>query len=707
MSPDVTRVTRAAWWVLLGALLSGAAAAQEAACAAPESLVDVQVGGASRGVTLLRQTPDGRVWLDPAALRDGEDGYVQERVTCPEGELALLRADLSVNLDLEAQVLTVTPNLELLPRRSQAVTRPEVVGVGVGLPVGAVAYDLTVSRAPDGRVAAGGAVGLTGSRGPLSARLDVSAARDRDVQVGGSVRYQPTRDTYVQGVWNASALTGGRGGAFRGVQAETVGGGVRYLPALSVDLPLPAEVQLFSDAQLLGAWTLGAGRQRFTDIPLLGARGSVRAVVKDAAGSREVTVEYEFPAALLPPGAVRAAAEVGQLDGAPYAGGRVAFGVTPSVTLDADASVQSGNSRVRALLVTSGVRGEYVLGGGVQYAQAATDPWVGLANYRVARGPWSLGLAAQVPLNRWASGAAEATLGYAFTGGSASLGAGVDGVQGWSGRAAVTGRLTPQLTATLSGAAGPNVRQARLNVGFTPDSRLSVAGAVSTTGERSVSGSYVFAPGRRASVAYAGGAVSGSYTQSDGPVNVTVSGSTDGQLGAGAQGSVVVAAGRVYASAAPGTDTYVLLRTGVPNLAVYAGGQFRGRTDGRGDLVFSSPAGQAVAISVDVARLPLEVGVKQAVLIVGGTADRALLVDWTGNFTRQRFVDFQTASGEDATGATLFLEGGEQVDLNSFGTGLLPGAAVTLTGELVWPDGRRCAVRIAPDAEQVRCQSSP
>lgn len=113
-----------------GALLTGVAAAQEAACAAPESLVDVQVGGASRGVTLLRQTPDGRVWLDPAALRDGEDGYVQERVTCPEGELALLRADLSVNLDLEAQVLTVTPNLELLPRRSQAVTRPEVVGVG-------------------------------------------------------------------------------------------------------------------------------------------------------------------------------------------------------------------------------------------------------------------------------------------------------------------------------------------------------------------------------------------------------------------------------------------------------------------------------------------------------------------------------------------------------------------------------------------------
>ncbi|MFC3604998.1 hypothetical protein [Deinococcus soli (ex Cha et al. 2016)] len=47
------------------------------------------------------------------------------------------------------------------------------------------------------------------------------------------------------------------------------------------------------------------------------------------------------------------------------------------------------------------------------------------------------------------------------------------------------------------------------------------------------------------------------------------------------------------------------------------------------------------------------------------------------------------------------------MDLNSFGTGLLPGAAVTLTGELVWLDGRRCAVRIAPDAEQVRCQSSP
>ncbi|NTY02616.1 hypothetical protein [Deinococcus sp. JMULE3] len=704
MSPDVTRAAR---WALLGALLTGVASAQEGVCAAPESLVDVQVGGAGRGVTLLRQTPDGRVWLDPAALRGGEDGYVQERVTCPEGELVLLRPDLQVRLDLEAQVLTVTPNLDLLPRRSQAVTRPDVAGVGVGLPVGAVAYDLTVSRAPDGQVTAGGTVGLTGSRGPLSARLDVSAARDRDAQVGGGVRYQPTRDTYVQGVWNAQPLTGGRSGAFRGVQAETVGGGVRYLPALSVDLPLPAEVQLFSDAQLLGVWTLDAGRQRFTDIPLLGARGAVRAVVKDAAGTREVTVEYEFPAALLPPGGVRAAAEVGQLDGEPYAGGRVTFGVTPSVTLDADASVRTGDSRVRALLVTSGVRGEYVLSGGVQYTQAAPDPWVALANYRVARGAWSLGLLAQAPLNRWASGAAEATLGYAFTGGSASVGASVNGVQGWSGRASVTGRLTPQLTATLSGAAGPNVRQARLNVGFTPDSRLSVAGAVSTTGERSVNASYLFAPGRRASVSYAGGAAFASYTQSDGPVNVTVSGGTDGQLGASAQGSVVFAADRVYASAAPGTDTYVLLRTGVPNLAVYAGGQFRGRTDARGELVFSAPSGQAVAISVDVTRLPLEVGVKQAVLLVGGTADRALLVDWTENFTRQRFVDFQTAAGDDATGATLILTGGEQVDLNGFGTGLLRAAPDTLTGELVWPDGRRCPVVIAPDAEQVRCQTAP
>ncbi|MFC3604997.1 hypothetical protein [Deinococcus soli (ex Cha et al. 2016)] len=123
------------------------------------------------------------------------------------------------------------------------------------------------------------------------------------------------------------------------------------------------------------------------------------------------------------------------------------------------------------------------------------------------------------------------------------------------------------------------MRQARLNVGFTPDCRLSVAGAVSTTEERSVSGSDVFAQGRRASVSYAG-----------------------------AWSSVVAAAGRVYASAEPGTDTYVLLRAGVPNLAVYAGSSGAVRTGG---VTWCSPASQAVAISVDVARLPLEVGVNQ------------------------------------------------------------------------------------------------
>ena len=105
-----------------GSLSPGARAQQGAAtsapssaqCGAPEMLLQVTVGGQTRGDFLVRVTPGGLL-LEGGALQTSEVKYGLSTLTCDGLTYVLLDPAVKPSYDPLAQTLSLTPVLALLP----------------------------------------------------------------------------------------------------------------------------------------------------------------------------------------------------------------------------------------------------------------------------------------------------------------------------------------------------------------------------------------------------------------------------------------------------------------------------------------------------------------------------------------------------------------------------------------------------------------
>ncbi|OLV18633.1 hypothetical protein [Deinococcus marmoris] len=704
------------------ALAQGAPVGVAELCAAPEDLADVRVQGVSRGIYSLRRVgtaeagtvetgaaDTGSVWVQQGALQRGEERYGLETLSCDDVAFTRLNPALTPRYDPEAQTLSFEPQLGLLPTSVLPVSMPAAVEA-TSLPVYGLDYglDLHLATQRDGTrgVDQNGSLNATYANGRFSAQVGVSESNTQTqalaVEPSFSARYQLRPQSSVEAGWNIAPLLTDGSERFSGVQTQLVGPNLRFLDVFTVDLPVPAKVRLIAGPLLLGEWTLGAGRVQFTGVPLPGPSGTVRAVIEDAAGRREVGVNYSFPAAVLPSGGYRAVAEAGLLGDAAYANGRVSYGLTNALTLNTQFGVKAGRSSA-ALSLTAASETQAFTVGVLHNLSDFTD--AATLNYRGRVGGIGLGVGAVIPFQDVRQARVEAAAGTKLGGLATGLAVGYDLRQeGWYGRAQVTGELTPQVRLSVGGQISGRSRQLSLTLGYQPSAQWNaqIATTLSPAGP-GVTAAATYSPtdSQQFRVMYGAGLLSGEYrlrTFAD----VAVNAATNGQVGASIQGALVYANGRLYASPARTDDVTVVLETGVAGLPVFVGGMYKGRTDAGGALVFSVTASDQIDIRVDLKALPIEVSVKEASLLVAGATSRSIKVDWRGNFGRSRFVDFQFGGQETAYGTVSLGDLGEY-DLDAFGTTILPASAQPLAGVLTLKDGRSCPVTIGVKDDVVNC----
>ncbi|RJF74496.1 hypothetical protein D3875_04240 [Deinococcus cavernae] len=719
MSPEVRPRTRplaallsTLWlsWPGASAQVSSLPPVSSALCGIEENLAEVQVAGVSRGTYSLRQdSASGAFWLERRALQPGEEAYGAGQVVCDGLTLTRLQDALRATFDPQAQLLSFEPQLGLLPTQHLAVGLP-IPPSAENLPVYALDYSLLGVRQGASAEQAGRLQG-TYANGPLSVQAGLAAwrsAQGLQLQPSAVVRYQPSARGFVQAGLGLGALLGTRHTLLNGVQGRLTGPNLRYLPDFAVELPLPAQVTLYSGGVLLGQWKLGAGHLHVGPVPLLNNRGSVLAVVADAGGQREVSREYEFPAALLPAQGFSVGAEGGWTAAGAYSAAVAAYGLTPGLTLDAGWELLDRQQNAEFSVTAATLRQTWRAG--LSYNRYDVDGLAARLDYRASLRRLQWGLGATVPVQEPQQYRAAAWLGYDFDRYATSLTLGYDPTQaGWYGRATLDAQLNPHLRLGVAGQLTPRSSQVQLRLGYTLTERFSAQVGLLSTPDgpaASLAASYRPSPSSAVQALYTGEVLYGQYHQNSGGMQLDLGASSSGQLSGSVQGSLVYAGGRLYPSAAQSDEQYVLVQTGVAQMRLYAGGLYKGTTDQRGELVFSVPRGQAVDLRVDLKHLPIEVSVQQPFVMVGGSASRAVRLDWRSNFQRLRFVSFSSAAGEDASYARLELTSGETYDLDAFGTGLLPAWPQPENGTLRLEGGQACPVLIAPEAQAVACSAS-
>lgn len=702
-------------WGLLGALLLGTAQGQSAApvpaqesaiCAVSEDLPDVRIGGVSRGAFSLRQS-GGDFWLQQDALRPGEERYGLETVRCDDLPFTRLNPSLDAQYDPEAQVVTFAPRLELLPTRTLSVSLTPVTPEGVtSLPLYALDYSLSAARFSGGGLAQRGSARASYTNGPWSAQLGVAEAgtsgQPVEVGVSASARYQLDPDLSVEAGFNIPSLLTGSLAGFSGVQGQFSGQIGRTLDTFTVDVPLGGRIQLSSGGRPLGSWTVDAGRVVFRNVPLVGTSGAVLAVIEDPAGRREQAQVYTFPTAVLAPGNYGVVAEAGALGGAAYARGLVRYGLTPGLTLDAQVGVRAGEVGGR-VAVTAASLDQVISVGITHHLDGLTT--AATVDYGGRLGRFGLGLGAQIPLGDLRATRAAASVATELGGFSTGLSVGYDPSRlGWYGGAQVAGSLTRDVRLSVAGRVGTQSSTFSVTLGYQPNDHWRAAiNTVATANGPAIRASATYQPtlDQQWNLAYGAGAGYAEYRRR-GAAELAVGAGTSGEVNATLRGTLVSAAGRVYATASRTDDISVVLETGVPGLAIYTGGLFQGRTDAAGTLVFSVSSAGAADVRVDVASLPIEIAVKEASLPLTGLTARAVKVDWRANFGRSRVVDFQGPDGQEAAYGTVVVDG-ERYDLDAFGTALLPVSVSVLRGQLSLEDGRQCAITLGPAQEAVQC----
>jgi outer membrane usher protein len=311
-----------------------APASDAALCALPDELLQVTVGGQTRGDFLIKITPSG-VLLEQQALQASEIRYGRQTVTCDGVAYLLLTPEVKPNYDPAAQTLSLTPVLDLLPgntldfRGAKALTpapTQPAYGADGGLRVNANSGGTFSAQTYVGGAYFGGALsGYAGVSASASSSNTAAAGRTTTGTFGvrAVVHYDVSTDWGVSAAYRVDAATvGGLGygvGSFSGLSVNTRGGLQRELAKVELDLPLEANVVVRVGERTLRSFRAAPGKLVLLNIPLENVVGTVEVNVSDSTGTRSFSSPYSFGGGTLQPGGYVATARAGYL-GDPFSG---------------------------------------------------------------------------------------------------------------------------------------------------------------------------------------------------------------------------------------------------------------------------------------------------------------------------------------------------------------------------------------------------
>ncbi len=740
--PRRHRETRGGWRgaLTLGALLAlGAVHAApgetaEALCRRPEVLLDITVGGASRGTLVVHLSEDATQALIPiGALRETEAPYVAQRLDCDGAAYVSLSDQVSVTYDQARQRLQVRPKLDRLTGNTLDLRGARIRPAPAGLPVWGVeygvaaqaAYSLTDAAAPR-TLEAGLHTDLAGASGALSGSAGVLVTREEGrwaAQPRAQVEYALSDEVSVGAAWNAQPLTGTpglTGTSFRGMGVSAQGGLTTFVAERTLDLPLDADVVVYLNGVEVASKRVAPGVLRLVNIPHASAAQTVLLVeVTDETGRRTQEWTFDPEVSPLPAGAYLLSAQAGVAESRWGVTARGEYGLPRGWRVGASAEVAGGAwSAQGRLAYNDATRGVQV---SVQSSAAAPAP--GQARVPVTalglRGETQVGAArvsafTVLPLGAWR----DSQLGAALL---LDLDPWTLQVSGrtalrpasWVLDAAVTRSIGPLGRVTLSGSAQPGGWRIGLSGGYRPAPRWDLsAQAVVGTAPLPAGGSS--APAWQASAtagfqADPGNRFTATVLRDDVQVGVNhvgrvLASGTVGLRGSAArvQGAVAVLPGGVSAQATLG-QRGVLLQTGVPGLSLLLNGTFVGRTDASGSLLISGlTPGETAEVRVDLRDAPfgVQVGTDRRVIV----PPRAGLsvVDWRANFLVSRWVQVRAGGQPVASGSLIWADGSALLD--DEGYGLVPQRPLSFRAEVRAADGPViCAVQIAPADEVVQC----
>lgn len=712
---------------------------EPAACAAPEMLLEVVVGGAPRGAMPVRLGVDlSDTLVPPDVLRAAEAGYAAQTVSCDGQPFVRLSGQVTVTFDQPRQRLLIRPRLDRLQGDTLNLAGAAAGAPTGGQPVWGVEYGADVQAtyavtpaagAPPAALNAtvnadvGGSGGAwSGSAGALLERSDGSWRAQPRAQVSVGV----TDSVRVGAAWNAQPLEGSPGlssSDFRGVALGAQGGFTLLDPERRVDLPLEADVRVFLDGREVAARRAGPGVLRLVDIPHpAGAPLTVQVEVTDETGVRVQEWVLEPDPDPLPRGAYLAAVRAGSSRGAWGADVRGEYGLGRGWRVGASGSAQLGGS------LSAGARVAYADGrGGAQASVQVTSAVTGGVRSTVTtlglRGETQVGAArvsafTVLPLGAWQDTQLGAALNTNLDPWTLSVSARTALRRDtWSVEGSVTRTFDTVGSVTLSAAAQPGGWRLGVAGGYRPSPRWDLTGGVRAVQVPPAPGSEAPAVAWQAAAGAAfqvdtGNRLTARVSRDD----LAVGGSHVGRVlasgevglrGASArvQGAVVALPDGLSAQATLGQRA-VLLQTGVPGLSILLGGVFVGRTDAAGSVLLSGfTPGETAEVRVDLRDAPfgVQVGTDRRVIVPPQAG--LTVLDWRANFRVLRWVQVRGPDGTPVGNGSVVWSGGS-VLLDDEGFGLFP--AQVVRGEVRSAgDEVLCVLDVTPGAQEVRCGTPP
>ncbi len=511
-------------------------------CAVPDALLQVTVGGQTRGDFLVKVTPGG-LYLEASALQASEAKYGKSALTCDGLDYVQIDPQVKPAYDPLAQTLSLTPVLDLLPgntldfRGVQAVT-PSPTQPAYGADAG-----LRASAATSGALNAQAYLGGAYFGGPLSVYAGVTAGLNSSQSSEATrntssvfglralARYDVNPDWVLSAAYQVDSDTvGGLGynvSSFSGLSVTARGGLQRELARVELDLPLEANVVVRVGERTLRQFRAAPGRLVLLNIPLENIVGSVEVSVTDTNGTRTFASPYSFGGGTLQPGAYLLTGRGGYL-GSPFSGSALRtldlngrLGLANNWSVQATARLLESNYAANVQGRHASESDSFGVGAsviGTFGSQAGALPPDLRVNADYARQVGPLGLSATVTLPVLNLGASQFGVGVGYQAGrwagtlsgsydlgaqalGASLGAGytfddarqvsasVSGSYNFpqkSWNAGLTASYVPdssrQFSAYVNGTSGTGSGAGRIQAGvglrFTPDDRLSVDAGV-------------------------------------------------------------------------------------------------------------------------------------------------------------------------------------------------------------------------------------
>jgi len=758
-----------------GTTSSQVAARIQDVCSIPRTFVDTSINGSGRGGSLLL-TREGENWINADLLKPSEAAYAAETVTCPDAIFVRLSPLLDVVYDPGELTLEVRTRLDLLPGNILDLTPTERSAAASGevLPVTTFGAHVYAERQPgfsDGVSSSGASSSLvqslTLSAGYQVARAALSVVAGEsgliaDPRLGVSARglYDLSDDlavgagAYVVSESNSDRRFGFSDQQISGLEARLGSARAYRIPSLTFELPLDGDILVSVNGEAGQRFRARAGLLTLKNIPVASPSGSVIVEVRDASGTRRVERLYQVSDVTVSARSAAALAHVGVIGQSvldPAGNSTTTPTFSPAADLTGVYGLNENWSVAGQFLLSRPItRGQFSVryadaflsvGAAADYDSVRLSHFLLVTDAAYTAQTWRVGAALSLPVSNLSQTQLGLQAGYSAGRSTFTLRAqAIPGLSSYDLSAGLTRQVNDAFTASgelgygVSAASG-SVWRAGLRLVWTPTPLLSVqaqAGVVAGTADGdTASGSavtspltlsaatqvaYQFAPGQvvSGSLGYsAGQAVGAAQYSVNRDYAATLGASTLGDLYLDADVGVSLVGERAYLNRSePGPG--VLIRTGVPNLALLVGTQAV-TTDANGDaLVLLGEGVRTVSVLPDFDHIPLTVTVQEDQRDLTLAPHGVVTLDWKGNFTQNQWLHLFWPDGKPVAYGSVSLQSagqaGQTYTSDDQGWVLLPKLTVMKQLDITEdPDAgtRQCTASAALGRDAVTCTLSP